>query len=237
MLSLDQHEFRTIFCESCGYEHTFPVYCGDRFCPTCSIKRSHRVRMKLETLLSKIILTSGQKYRHLTLTIPNYEDPRKAVIHLVKSFRELRRLKFWKKSVAGGSFVIEITGQPSAWHAHIHCIIQSRYIEWEDIKTAWTRISGGCHVYIQLISADNIIRYLTKYITKPSPDDHHDNLLSNALRDCRLFQPFGSWHNIIITIPRRLFKCPKCGNTSWRIDLKCTSKYMEKYGIPFWPGS
>lgn len=190
------HQFVPIVCLSCTNVINVPVYCGSRFCPVCSKPRQSRVRRRLDLIIESITLDRSFTFKHLTLTIPNQPDLESMLNHLTSAFRKLRNRAFWKNNVAGGAFVFEVTGKPGSWHGHLHIIIESRYLKWETLRDLWIRISGGRGVYIQQIPAANVVRYLTKYLSKESLQSQFQAEISSALKGRRLYQPFGSWHSI-----------------------------------------
>lgn len=190
------HDFIRIVCVSCTNVINVPVYCGSRFCPVCSKPRQSRVRHRLNFIVNSITLELGFRFKHLTLTIPNQPDLEKMLTHLTKSFRKLRNRAFWKNNVKGGAFVFEVTGHPGDWHGHLHIIIESRYMKWEKLRDLWIAVSGGRGVYIQAIPVNQVVLYLTKYLSKESVQSQFQDEISLALKGRRLYQPFGLWHSI-----------------------------------------
>lgn len=154
-------------------------------------------------------------YKHLTLTIKNQTDLKCMVVTLTKSMRRLRQRKLWKDNVKGGVFVVEITRKNSLWHAHLHVIIEAKYIVWKDLRDAWEAVSGSTGVFIQRIPASQIIRYVTKYVTKTELNAADQRVASDALKGSRLFQPFGSWHGPIAKIRLDRYVCPCCERDQW----------------------
>lgn len=209
------HQFVTVFCCHCGHVLTVPVYCRNRFCPVCTTARRLRVRSKLTGFIKVHRCTGSYGYKHLTLTIKNQPDLKVMVKSLSKSFRRLRQRQIWKKNVRGGVFVVEITRKDSGWHAHLHIIIEAKYMVYSDLLAAWEAVSLGSGVYIRRIPPGQIVRYLTKYITKSELGIEYQRVASEALKGTRLFQPFGTWHNPIQAIQLELFKCPDCERTKW----------------------
>jgi len=209
------HEFITICCTGCGDERKVPVYCGDRFCPTCSVGRRHRVQARLEFLLSSVTLKSGEGFKHLSLGIKNQPNLPPMLQQLSKSFRKLRGWAFWKSRVRAGAMVIEVTGAPGNWHAHLHIVLISTYLPWKEIQQAWQRCSGGISVWIDKIPPSHAIRYLTKYLSKSAVVDDDQIWVRSALYKFRLFQPFGEWHALNIAYIKPPVHCQKCGGTHY----------------------
>jgi len=117
--------------------------------------------------------------------------------------------------VDGGAFVIEVTGRPGNWHAHIHSIIFSRYIPREKFLKAWYKISNGKGVDVRQIPTDALCNHLIKYLTKRQEPDMVTEEKNLVLRSYRLFQPFGSWFKLQKKYKRKPHPCEKCGKSCW----------------------
>ncbi len=211
--SKTSHQFITILCTCCGHSFDVPVYCGYRFCPICSISRQNRVRRRLKWLINSIVIHKPFGIKHLTLTIANQDDLALMVKSLIRSFRRLRQRAYWKNHVNGGAFVIEITGRPGNWHAHIHCILEAMYMDWATLHKLWIKCSGGRGLYISRLPKNKAVAYLTKYLTKSDAPLQVMEAMSYALKGTRLFSPFGNWYAVNCTYASIKPACPKC-NTS-----------------------
>jgi hypothetical protein len=210
----DLHSFTTIICEHCGHQIKVPVYCGNRFCPICSRPRLARVRRRLQFLIKNTEKLNGYSFKHLTLTIRSETDLPNMLRNLSRSFRRLRQRSFWKFHVSGGAFVFEVTKKEGYWHAHIHCIMYARFIDWSTLLRLWQSVSKGRGVYIQRIPEYQIVRYLTKYISKPAGSGASSEDVEFSLAGFRLFNPFGSWYNLSIKFVDEKPGCPMCGSRS-----------------------
>lgn len=211
----ESHSFVSITCCNCGHSIRVPVYCGNRFCPECSGTRRRKIEHRLKVFVRTRHPAADSSFKHLTLTVRSGPDLDEQVKHLVGAFRRLRQRAFWKRAVTGGAFVVEITRGEHGWHAHIHALIESKYIPWSTIKVNWEAVSGGSGVFIQRIPASAIIRYLTKYITKTELSLPDQMAASAALKGMRLFSPFGAWHKPIAEIPLPLAVCGNCKEAVW----------------------
>lgn len=229
------HQYRRVVCDHCGYSVDVPIYCGNRFCIICGGPRLKRVRLRLESLITQVPFISGHDFKHLTLTIRNRQKLPEMVGYLIRCFKLLRRTSYWKEHVSGGAFVIEITGEPGSWHAHLHIIIQCSWMKWEHLVEIWQKVSKGRGVYITRIPKTQIVKYLTKYLTKPSVDDEHLNTVGSSLCSFRLFQTFGKWHSFKTVPTKKPHHCPKCDKTGWTpFDIfyaKLTSRYAKPVPI------
>lgn len=229
------HDFIRIACDHCGYSISVPVYCGDRFCPVCSVPRLARIRHRLNWLVGHIEPLAGHSFKHLTLTIPSHPDLAVMLHTLNSSFKKLRARAFWKRLVAGGASVVEVTGRPGNWHVHLHVVLYAKYIPYFQLLSLWRKVSPGRGCYIQKMPKSAIISYLTKYLVKPSVPDEVSEMVGVTLARYRLFQPFGSWYNLSATYVRPNKTCPDCGQTSWLpwdILTKGDFPKMHYTGIP-----
>lgn len=212
------HPYTRIICESCGVVHTIPIYCGNRFCPVCQGARLARVRDRLNWLVDRAKATDTRGFRHLTLTIVSQSNLPQMIDKLIRSFKKLRSTRLWKDNVAGGSYVVEVTRSTAGWHAHLHIIIQSGFLPWTPLRNQWLKISGSPGCYIQRLPASAITTYLTKYLTKPDLDADDAASANAAMKNIRLFNPFGSWFAISRAYKRPLHPCKKCGRLgAWSI--------------------
>lgn len=236
----NEHDFHSVTCMHCGNQIAVPVYCRNRFCQVCGSTRLFRIRTKLIGFVNQHRYEYGASYKHLTLSIANYPDLCDQVNHLVKSFRRLRHLRLWQRYVYGGAYVVEIKRNKTGWHAHLHIIISAKYIPWEELREAWTAVSGGLGCYLKKIPRRKIVYYLTKYMTKIELSDADQRAATEALSGKRLFQPFGSWYDQINKIPTPVCKCPVCEHWNW--EFGSVSQAVDRLfedaigpGTPYFP--
>lgn len=157
----------------------------------------------------------GYGFRHFVLTIEAGDNPADRAYHLLKSFRLLRKIGYWRRMVSGGAFVIEISGAPGKYHVHIHAVIEAKYMSRNLLISKWKRISGGRGIFIKTLNKGAIVHYLTKYIVKPCSEDIQTKEISDILKSFRLFQTFGDWHKDIRPYVKVPYPCPKCKNSWW----------------------
>lgn len=222
--SEDRHQYRTFACSACNHAFRAPVSCGNRFCSICNSGRRRRLRAKMSFIVRSVQLSPGERIRFLTLTIPRCEDLRAAAQQLIKSFRRLRQRQFWLNKVTGGFYVIEVTGRPGNWHCHLHAAISAKFLSVRQLSTQWQRVSPGRIVHIKTETPAVIIRYITKYVTKTSLDESVQPEASEALRNFRLFQPFGRWSKLATKAPKVSYSCPECNCTFFYL----TSQYYDE---------
>ncbi|MCK5601487.1 protein rep [Candidatus Pacearchaeota archaeon] len=229
----DGHKWLSLACGCCGESISVPASCGNRFCSTCGRNRIIRVKRRLTWLLEQIKLRPGERVKMLTLTLISEHDLPAMVDNLIKSFRKLRNRKYWRETVSGGAFVIEITKSDNGWHAHIHAVIQSYFMDWTLVRRQWRKITGASGVFVQNIPIRAAINYTTKYLTKGNEDPLLEQEISDSLKGRRLFNPFGTWHAIDRTYDEGVYQCKECGG-SWFICLDFLDKYPD-YHAPLPP--
>jgi len=222
------HAFRRLVCSHCGQVLDVPIYCGNRFCPVCSKVRSSKIRKKLNSVIELIERRDGFTFKHLTLSTVSIDDLESQIKFLIASFRRLRQRAFWKSKVAGGAYVIEITGTPGKWHAHFHCIIYSRYMKWDKLHKQWNNCSGGLSVYIQNIFSRRAVNYMTKYLTKTDLNPALHIQVSIALKSLRLVSMFGEWHNLVQQVRKDRPICWSCGKGEFELLNVYTSEPIWK---------
>ncbi len=209
------HSYTTVFCEHCGYTVSVPIYCKNRFCPTCSVHRNKLIRHKLRTFLRQVQLRKFDSFKFLTLTIRNNPDLQEMTTELITAFRRLRQRSFWRKYVRGGCTVIEVKKGKDGWHVHLHIIIASGYLPFKMLLAEWEAVSPGQGVYIKKIHGSQVIGYITKYLTKQESSEAEQKYMTVVLKGRRLFQSFGDWFKPMAAIRKLSFDCPDCNSTQW----------------------
>lgn len=197
-----------------------PLYCRDRLCGACQVRRARRLAGELRELLSLRVASLGDVHWFATLTQPKPidTDPREAVKRIRAAWRQLTNKKTalgreFHRRFAGGIKSIEVTwsaaGQLrkdgtrvpySGWHAHVHLLLENRStwdhasLQW--LTRAWCSIVGGrpgAQHYAPM-NADRIGQ-LAKYVTKPLDDSIDLDLageLARVLHSARLHEGFGA---------------------------------------------
>jgi hypothetical protein len=218
-----QHLYRSFGCSVCGHTLRVPISCGNRFCPTCRSAINRNVRAKLDSLCNSISTQPGERFRLLTLSIKNQTDLKDQCRALLHAFRKLRQRQYWRKKIRGGAFVLEVKGCEGNWHIHIHAIVPAKWLSYKKLLYEWMEVSGGTGCHIKTIPKKDINFYLTKYITKSELPLRSQIHASEALKGCRLFNPFGCWVGLARVPITLACICPDCGNASWY----ATDQYID----------
>jgi len=207
----DGHEYIEIVCTNCGYEFSVPVYCGNRLCSVCSFPRRKRISNRIKFCVDNSDPGPDYRFKFLTLTIRNEKNLPGMIKKLVSGFRRLRNRIDWKRKFWGGGFVIEVTGGPGNWHAHLHIIGYFQFINWHKLLKAWKHITGSTGVWIENASAKTAISYVTKYLSKQDKlDPEISVVIGKSLKHLRLFQPLGNWNALSKDYSDPPSTCPHC---------------------------
>lgn len=176
----------------------------------------------------------GNRWRHIVLTIPSTDDPKTMAQDLLRSFRRLRQRVWWKRQVHGGFFVVEVTRNKGAWHAHLHIAVYSKFLYASALGGLWRRVSSGCVTKIKLAPGGVLIRYLTGYMCKSDLPEEDQKTASHALKSLRLFGAFGEINKLAVQIKIPPFICSDCGSQGWIHERdKCyaeTRSHFEDVG-------
>lgn len=176
--------------------------CHDRFCRICARERGSIVRERI------LLHCADRKTKFLTLTLKHRGEPLADMIdRILRCFRNLRALPLWVKHVQGGVAVLEIKlGKAgTAWHVHLHCLVEGSYVDQHRLSAAWLAVTGDSYIVDirQVRDAVTGVNYVTKYLQKPLSQDvmispPHLREAIVALRGRRLVSTFGSWRGIVL---------------------------------------
>lgn len=189
-------------------------WCHDRFCRPCG---NHRGRTIAGNLLKHL---QRRNLRFITLTLRSeptdlsaHDDPNRlkaTVDRLLVCFRKLRQSPAWRHHVSGGAAFLETKWQEhrSAWHTHLHLIVQGTYYSQKLLSNGWRHATGDSWIVDIRPCANHrhLTYYVTKYVSKPL---HHSvltrpDVLDQAITDLhrrRTCLTFGSWQGLELTKP------------------------------------
>ncbi|MCK5439378.1 MAG: protein rep, partial [Gemmatimonadetes bacterium] len=171
--------------------------CRDRFCVPCSDTRSAHLANRIRARVPP----GGISFLTLTLADPD-DDLTTLLDKLLKYFRRLRAWSVWKRRVTGGVAFIEIKWNEAKqrWHPHIHAIMESAFIPQAEISDRWKAITTTSFiVHIKRPkNAETVIRYVTKYGSKPLDqsfvaNENRLDMAIEALKGRHLCTVFGEW--------------------------------------------
>jgi len=171
--------------------------CHDRFCVPCAKARSALIADNLQRHLRDV------PHRFITLTLRTTDEPLATTIdNLLRHFQVLRRRRFWRKRVRGGTAFLETryNQESQRWHTHLHVITEGTFIPQHELADEWLSITGDSFVVDIRLARDSTktIEYISKYATKTldTTTTHSPALLKeaiSALAGRKLLYSFGTW--------------------------------------------
>lgn len=142
--------------------------CKLRWCPMCSSTRRWFLSQQVSSWL---VGTSNPKF--LTLTLQHSDLPLQAQIDtLYQSFQKYRKLNLLKRAVSGGVWFFQIHKAKSdkLWHPHLHCVIDSVWIDKYDLSTAWEFVTKSSKIINikEVKDPESMSEYVARYAARPS---------------------------------------------------------------------
>ena len=192
--------------------------CNSKLCAGCVADSSRRARKALSTRISTQVFRKSHKFYFPTLTIKNPGLPLSDTRSIInRAWTLLRKRRFWCDSIFGGFKSEEFTLTANGYHYHIHLLIQSRFILFNEFRRVWTECvqkafdEAGIELTIATSDKMLIVRFekvtnieripfeLCKYVTKT---DSWSKIPSNDLKCVALTRRwhrtrefFGTWKN------------------------------------------
>lgn len=153
--------------EETGKVRVTSEHCGLRWCPLCAKTRQGRITNEVSSWFEKV-----HKPVLLTLTLKHTTAPLKhQVFFLYKDFKKLRNRKLFRKSSKGGIWFFHIKRSISdgLWHPHLHCLMDSDWIDKMKLSALWSKVTGGSHViHIKTVeNPHNSVGHAARYSSEP----------------------------------------------------------------------
>lgn len=201
--------------------------CGSRLCANCVRIHSRNNRKKLRDAISWQLPRFGERYRFITLTIPQTHLEITALRAVVnRAWRLFTKRSLCVSLIRGGAKSEEFTVRPdSTVHYHIHLFALAKYIERDELKRVWSdcvktafeeagetfspkTYDGQVMVDIRLVrDVEAGVLEVAKYITKSESWSklNPDVLLQFALirQWSRMFELLGSFRNQEASLDKR----------------------------------
>jgi hypothetical protein len=177
-------------------------YCGNRFCLICNRIRTGQLINGYEKTLDNL-----KDKRFVTLTRPNVkaENLKEEINTYYNIWRKITREAVKKKLLFNGVRKLEITYNPTRndFHPHFHLIIETKEAaDW--VLAKWLEhcpeSSPEAQKEVHCSGYKEIFKYVTKITTKTSKAKnakasfypYETDLIFQALKGARIFQPFGT---------------------------------------------
>jgi len=180
-------------------------YCRDRFCVPCGVERTERIARNLAKHCDK------KQIRFVTLTLKHNKNRLSTEIRrILTCFKSVRRASPWLSAVSGGAYFLEIklSAQDSHWHVHLHCLVETSWLDQRQLSAAWKRVTGDSFIVdVRPVCAhEQVIRYVTKYVGKPLDASIHQDFdrlceFVVAVSGTRFCGTFGSWRGLKLEAP------------------------------------
>lgn len=174
--------------------------CHLRWCPMCASTRRWFLTQQVSDWLA-----DASKPKFLTLTLAHTSAPLASQLnHLYNCFRKYRQLNLLKRNITGGVWFFQIkkSDNDNNWHPHLHCVIDSEFIDKYELSAAWAAITLTSRIIdIKAVTnVDKMAEYVARYAARPSilsalePADRLE--LVDALHGRRLVGTWGSARSI-----------------------------------------
>jgi len=166
------HTCRTLawFCRNVktGKVKILSSSCKLRWCPMCSSTRRWFLTKQVPPWVKGAV-----QPKFLTLTLKHTEDSiHDQIEHLYNSFKKFRKLDLLKRNIRGGIWFFQIhkSTEDDLWHPHLHCVIDSPWIDKYEISTAWELVTKTSKIINikEVKDADSVSEYVARYAARPS---------------------------------------------------------------------
>lgn len=190
--------------------------CGSKLCPNCLADHARRNRKKLRDAIDYQTPRKFERYYFLTFTIVNPKSSLLVSREIVnRAWSLFRKRSLCVDLISGGSKSEEFTLTANGFHYHLHCLVLSRYLHYQEVRRVWTecveKAFGEYEIpfevdtkdgylickFHKIESIDRTIQEVCKYITK---SDSWYKMRESDLRDValikrwsRMFEVFGSF--------------------------------------------
>ncbi len=180
--------------------------CKLRWCPLCSKKKSWFLVEQIKPWAANV---SNLKF--LTLTLKHTDAPlADQVLNLYKFFQKFRKLKFLRDNIRGGVWFFQIkrSSGDGLWHPHLHCLVESNFMDREKLSRLWQRTTLGSMVVDIRKAGDSakVAEYVGRYSARPSTLQElcvADRVeVISALHGRRLVGTWGSAKGVILTMKK-----------------------------------
>jgi hypothetical protein len=184
-------------------------YCHCRHCEPCQRAKANKIARNLEKRLEQ---RPAGRYRFLTFTLKHSNTPlAEQIRRLYACFKKLRQDKRWKKTQAGGCFMLEVKHSETGWHPHLHVISEGSFIGKQELSNLWKEKTGDSFICdIRSLEDDRAAaHYVTKYITKGTSNDVWNNIdlateWCTATKGVRACATFGTWRGFRLNAVTKL---------------------------------
>ena len=112
-----------LICTNCGTVRPAFTRCDIKWCPSCAPALVTRTVRRYEAALTRM-----QWPLFVTLTTTNFRTGPDCIRAVRRAFGKLRRLRWFRRVVAGGIAAVEVTNRGKGWHPHVHALLDCRWL-------------------------------------------------------------------------------------------------------------
>jgi len=179
-----------------GQVRVVTTTCKLRWCPLCQSARRNWVSSQVSEWLS-----AHRMAKFVTVTLKHNDCLlSEQVAYLRKCFVKLRASSLFRRKCRGGIWFLQIkrSKRSKQWHPHLHCLIDSDFIDRRTLSSLWEKITKGSMVTdVRLVvdndkAANEVARYCASSarLAEFSPLDRFE--IFHALHGKRIC---GTWKN------------------------------------------
>lgn len=142
--------------------------CKLRWCPLCQAARQNYIAQQVAAWFCKVDYP-----KLLTVTLRHTSSPLKnQVDFLYKCFQNFRKRKFVAKRLRGGVWFFQVkkSKDGNTWHPHIHCLVDSDYMDRKKLSSLWAEITGGSTVIDirAVFDSEKAVKHNARYCASPA---------------------------------------------------------------------
>jgi hypothetical protein len=146
------------------------------------------------------------------------------------ALKGLRRRK-WKPRWEAGTWTLEVTNEGRGWHLHTHLLVESRWVDAQQLARRWAHqvgVDDFCIVKVKDCRATEYCHEVAKYVCKPAQLTSWKPVeivqVMDAFKGRRVFGVFGRlakerqhWKAVLKEVRANRSKCP-CGQNDWKVE-------------------
>lgn len=122
----------TLRCLCCDAAREVKTRCDQKWCPYCA----RAIAARTADRYARIAAACASPLLATFTTTHSTDDGPELIRHVRRSHTKLRRLRWWRKCVAGGVVAYEVARADATaavsgdhgWHPHAHCILDARWL-------------------------------------------------------------------------------------------------------------
>ncbi len=142
--------------------------CKLRWCPLCAQARQNYIASEVAKWFCRVDYP-----KLMTLTLRHTSAPLKSQVDfLYRSFQKFRKRKFIANRLRGGVWFFQVKKSEAdgSWHPHIHCLIDSDFLEHKQLMKLWAEITKGSTVIDirAILDTDKAVKHNARYCATPA---------------------------------------------------------------------